>query len=248
MLETYYAGAYWGVRPESSEECAEHALLFFERLKQIDPAWVQWYRAGKAPRGVPGVLVNVEDKQELEELFQRGRNRTDVGRKIIEDLGFSIVVWTPERKNSTMVRIHCGVYTPFSGNSCRMEMPAEGTTTERLLNVAVMRQVVTSMVMAWEPDWGIATSHDLRELIPRRNRKEYPVGWLMYCSNRQGRVPPLPAPVRIDRLHDEGTLITLTDERFTASNPEHVALAVRVHELLDRAGVLTPRQEPSSNP
>jgi hypothetical protein len=69
------------------------------------------------------------------------------------------------------------------------------------------------------------------------------VGWLMYCANRQGRVPPLPAPVRIERVQDKGTLITLTDERFTASNPEHVARAVRVHELLDRAGLLQCRWE-----
>ena len=59
--------------------------------------------------------------------------------------------------------------------------------------------------------------------------------------------PPLPAPVRIERVKDKGTLITLTDERFTVSTPEHVARAVRVHELLDRAGVLLPRRE-HSNP
>ena len=63
----------------------------------------------------------------------------------------------------------------------------------------------------------------------------------MYCANRQGRVPPLPAPVRIERVQDKGTMITLSEERFTASNPEHVALTVRVHELLDQAGVLLPR-------
>jgi immunity protein 52 of polymorphic toxin system len=72
--------------------------------------------------------------------------------------------------------------------------------------------------------------------------------WVGYCSSRQGRVPPLPAPVRIERVSDKGTLITLSDERFTASNPEHVARVVRVHELLDRAGVLLPRNETSSNP
>nr|WP_224362773.1 Imm52 family immunity protein [Hyalangium versicolor] len=34
----------------------------------------------------------------------------------------------------------------------------------------------------------------------------------------------------------------LTPDRFAASNPEHVALAARVHELLDQAGLLRPLQ------
>ncbi|NMO22117.1 Imm52 family immunity protein, partial [Pyxidicoccus fallax] len=51
---------------------------------------------------------------------------------------------------------------------------------------------------------------------------------------------PLPAPVRIEPVEDKGTLIILTPERFTASNPEHVALAARVHELLGGAGLLHP--------
>ena len=62
------------------------------------------------------------------------------------------------------------------------------------------------------------------------------MGWVTYLSRRLGRVPPLPAPVRIEPVEDKGTLIILTPERFTASNPEHVALAERVRELLDRAG------------
>ncbi|WP_425434244.1 Imm52 family immunity protein [Myxococcus fulvus] len=58
-------------------------------------------------------------------------------------------------------------------------------------------------------------------------------------------MPPLPAPVRIESVEDKGTLIVLTPERFTASNPDHVALAERVRELLDRAGLLKPLQSQS---
>jgi immunity protein 52 of polymorphic toxin system len=60
----------------------------------------------------------------------------------------------------------------------------------------------------------------------------------VYLSRRQGRVSPLPAPVRIEPVEKLGALIILTPERFTASNPEHVALSERVGELLDRAGLL----------
>ena len=43
-----------------------------------------------------------------------------------------------------------------------------------------------------------------------------------------------------DRLvngYDRGTLILLTPERLTASNPEHVELGRRVRDLLARAGL-----------
>jgi hypothetical protein len=64
------------------------------------------------------------------------------------------------------------------------------------------------------------------------------VGWIMYLPRSRGMVPPLPAPVHIEPVEDKGTLLILTPERFTAANPAHVELAQRVHELLDRAGLL----------
>jgi len=68
------------------------------------------------------------------------------------------------------------------------------------------------------------------------------VGWVMYFSRLRGTVPLLPTPVRIKPVEDKGTLVIITPERFTASSPAHVALAARVHDLLDRAGLLRPLQ------
>ena len=64
----------------------------------------------------------------------------------------------------------------------------------------------------------------------------------MYFAHHLGAIPPLPTPVRIEPVEDKGSLIILTPERFTVSNPEHVALAERVRELLDGAGLLKPIQ------
>jgi hypothetical protein len=59
----------------------------------------------------------------------------------------------------------------------------------------------------------------------------------MYLSRQRGEVPPLPEPVRIEPVEDKGSLVILTPERFTVSNPAHVALADQVRDLLDRAGL-----------
>nr|WP_255662913.1 immunity 52 family protein [Myxococcus sp. RHSTA-1-4] len=95
------------------------------------------------------------------------------------------------------------------------------------------------MALAWEPDWAMATSWDFRKAIADGRAGTF-VGWVTYLSRRRGVVPPLIAPVRIEPVEDRGTLIVLTPERLTASNPEHVALGRRVQELLDRAGLMKP--------
>jgi hypothetical protein len=46
--------------------------------------------------------------------------------------------------------------------------------------------------------------------------------------------------VRVVPVEDKGSLLLLTPERLSASNPEHVALAHRVQEVLLAKGLLYP--------
>ena len=79
-----------------------------------------------------------------------------------------------------------------------------------------------------------------RAMDNRQVQEDIWLGWVTYLARHRGTVPPLPAPVRIEPVLDKGTLIVLTHERFTVANPEHVALARRVRELLARAGLMQP--------
>jgi hypothetical protein len=94
------------------------------------------------------------------------------------------------------------------------------------------------MALAWEPEWSIATSQVHRDEVLKLSKAGTFVGWVMYFARSRGTLPPLPAPVRTEPVGDKGTLVILTPERFTASNPEHVALAARVQELLVGSGLL----------
>jgi len=98
------------------------------------------------------------------------------------------------------------------------------------------------MVLAWEPEWGVATSINHRDRSSEFADPGTFVGWVTYLARHRGTVPPLPEPVRAEDVEGKGTLIVLTPERFTASNPAHVALAERVRELLAPAGLLKPVQ------
>jgi hypothetical protein len=237
MKEDYYVGTYWGPRQETALECARRAELFFQLLSKCDPSFTQWYRRGRgAPRELPGHPVRL-DVQEWEQLFLRGRNRTDLGKKVIEDLGFNQMVWNA-KKESSYVDIRCGKYSPWGGpNVCLLHPPSEGSVRERLLRAPVLSEVLTSMATAWDPDFAMVTSNEMVDLVKKR-KWEVRVGWLTYLSRRLGLVPPLPAPVRIEPVGTLGWLLVLSPKRMMASNSEHVTLTAHVRELLDRAGLI----------
>jgi hypothetical protein len=206
-------------------------------LARCDPSFTQWYRSGRGfPRELPGHPVRPEVK-ELEQLLLSSKNRTGIGKKVIEDLGFRRILWNA-KKAATDIHLSCGKYSPWGGpNSCLLNPTTESVVRERLLRVPVLAEVLTSMATAWDPDFAIATSGEMVELVEKRKR-EVRVGWLTYLSRRLGTLPPLPAPVRIEPVGELGWLLILSPEPMTASNPEHVAFTARIRELLDRAGLI----------
>ena len=247
MYEDYFVAAYWGPREETALECARRAELFFHMLARCDPGLTQWYRAGRGfPRELPGWPVRPEVK-ELEELFLRNRHRTPISKKVIEDSGFSTIVWDAE-KPMTRLHLGCGKYSPWGGpNVCLLELARNGALRERLVHAPVLAEVLTSMATAWDPEFAVASSDEMRRLVKKQGR-EVDVGWLTYLSRRLGSLPPLPAPVRIEPVGVLGWLLILSPEPMTASNPEHVALTARVRQLLDRAGLIErPEPEPAED-
>jgi hypothetical protein len=114
---------------------------------------------------------------------------------------------------------------------------------ERLLREPMHIQALRAMIESWEPAWGVVTSNGLRDMVSESGTVGTFVGWITYFSKTRGPIPPLPAPVRVEPVGDKGTLIILTPERCTASNPEHVALAAQVRDILGEAELLKPVTE-----
>jgi hypothetical protein len=229
--ETYYAGAYWRIRKEPPEECGRRAEAFFKALSPLDPSFSHWFKLGRSRQEALKHRIET-DHTTLQKMFRRGKD------KVVEELGFRISGWNGESNDDSCgFYITCGGHADKVGNLCLLNLPhGGGPNAQRVLTAPVLAGLVRAMVVAWEPDDAIAMSHSHRDLIPDP-APDVLVGWVTYLSHWRGKVPPLPAPVRIEPVEDKGTLIVLTPERFTASNPEHVALAERVRELLDRAGL-----------
>lgn len=231
MMETYYAGSYWLARSESAEACACRAERFFHLMRRCDPAWNRWYQPANSFEEARKSQFT-PNAASFQKLFGNQEKRGDDE--------FSFHLWTGDSQEETSgVDGVCGSAETLLSSNCLLKPFDEGPVGERMLAAPVMTEVLRAMALAWEPEWGVATSEAHRDRVVQG----FPyagtfVGWVMYFSRLRGTVPPLPAPVRIEPVEDKGTLVILTPERFTASNPEHVALAARVHELLERAGLL----------
>ncbi len=234
MKETYYAGAYWLARSESAEACAYRAERFFQLLGRCDPAWNHWHQtAGSFEEARKRQLDT--DAASFLKLFGQKKHR-------IFD-GFLFSLWAGDNPRETSaVDVSCGSADVWLPSSCVLEPYDSGSIGERVLTAPVMTEVLRAMALAWEPEWGVVASHEHRDSVTESPATDTFVGWVMYFSRQRGAVPPLPAPVRVEPVEDKGTLVVLTPERFTASNPEHVALAARVHGLLKEAGLLGPLQ------
>jgi hypothetical protein len=211
----------------------------------MDPLFASWFKHARTLKECLNRPLELEPA--ILQKYVQSRIMRDSRRKPMEDLGFHIWLWNGcQGGNDVWLDIGCGGYGGFTNNRCVLKAPYEGPGSERVLTAPFQAQALRAIATAWDPDWGVGISDALRDIIEARC-PDVLVGWVTYLSRRLGRVPPLPAPVRIEPVEDQGTLVILTPERFTASNPEHVALAERVRELLDRAGLLTVKPAKSSS-
>ncbi|RKG78859.1 immunity 52 family protein [Corallococcus terminator] len=233
--ETYFAGAYWGARKESSEQCARRAGTLLAALPSVDPSFTQWFQQGRSRKDALKRPIE-PTSAELEKLILKGKDR------VVEELGFRFGAWNgaPDDSDGSSFNVTCGSFSDRVSNVCVFNLPNRGPTADRVLTAQVLSALVRSMATAWEPDFAAAMSSPQLPSAETGDPSSIWIGWVTYLSRRRGPVPPLPAPVRIEPVEDKGTLLILTPERFTVSNPEHVALAEHVRGLLDNAGLMKP--------
>jgi len=227
LSEDYFTMCYWPARQESNAKTAERLSTFLQGMALLDVAFGHWF-------------------EQAWSLKQARKLEFEYTPRILEPM-----LGTPK---------HASIFSAWNGNlgeegctlkmargeagvnaaNCEVRPSRVGTLWERVGNVTALTRIMRYLVRSWEPDWGISTSWSHWDAMPTKPGLGEFAGWITYFSRERGTVPPLPAPVRTEPVEDKGTLVILTPERFTVSNPEHVALAERVRELLGRAGLLAP--------
>ncbi len=240
--ETYYVGAYWGVRRESAGECAHRARVLFECLAQCDPLFARWLKRGQSRKAALKHEIEPHEAS-LRKLLLAGRNRTDFGGEVIDELGFRLSLWNDggSDEESVGLTISCGTYAPIPGvNSCVINLPYQGAAAERILRVPVLVAVMNCIVSTWEPDWGVVISNTYLNTTPSALDNRPHMGWMVYLSRQRGVIPPLPPPVQVLPIGTQGSVIVITNDRFTAGNPTHTEIADQAAKMLNQAGLLGP--------
>ena len=225
MSKRLLTGCYWPARDESIEVRAQRTSAVLQSLSRCDAALSRWFEKAYSLKKA----LTLEFSPTPEKL------REMISKKYSELFS----AWTGQRDNEEGAAL-----SVLEGNSglspstCMLDMSSTGSLWARVGTATGLAAILRCMALAWDPEWGIATSHQYwNSLSPRPELGEF-TGWVTYYSRGWGIVPPLPAPTRIEPVEDKGTLVILTPERFSMDNPEHVDHAARVNELLKRAGLL----------
>ncbi|MFP2933083.1 Imm52 family immunity protein [Pyxidicoccus sp. 3LG] len=116
--DSYYAGAYWGPRRESPEECAKRLGALLAGLSETDPSLARWFQQGKSRKDALNRPLgpNVAD---LEAFVRRGKDRT------FDELGFSVGGWNgaADDYEASGFLIACGGYSEWVNNRCVFTLP-----------------------------------------------------------------------------------------------------------------------------
>ena len=189
MEESYYVGVYWLTRRETAVECARRSETFFRLLAACDPSFAHWFETGWTLEEALKQRFVPDEERFLRDFSQQEANE-----------GFSLRVWNGKiHEAPSSVSLHCGEASVWVSNCCVVSLPNGGATAERLLQVPALTQILRAMVLAWEPEWGVAASNSLRNMQTESGEAGTFVGWVTYFSHRRGQVPVLASsrPCRI---------------------------------------------------
>jgi hypothetical protein len=182
MAGSFFVAAYWGARRESETECAARLEACLNKLADVHPAFSGWYKKGATRKAATQEPVDTSFEA-LVALLLSGRNKTDFGSEVIDDLGFGVSLWN-RGSNPSAFRVKCGSFAdnPSLKNYFFLELPADTVDTAALYERPCAEKLLETLVESWDPDWATWCSDLLRS--GQNTGSTAPVfGWLTYISN-----------------------------------------------------------------
>ena len=168
MEGRYYIGAYWGPRRESVEQSAAAMVSFLKGLSDIDPIFSQWFQTAPTRKKALAREVHLSDEN-LRERLLAGRNRRDLDKRVIEDLGFNMRLWTGDDDDEAgVLTLHCGSYSARPlGNCLVIDAPSSGAGARRYLQSQPVSKTLALVANVWKPSWAVCTSGEFRDELER---------------------------------------------------------------------------------
>src|SRR5260370_11687870 len=150
----YKLRAFWKPRKETINACADRLIWFLTALAACDAIFSRWYKLGLARSKALQAEIDFGNRESLIDLLEKGRHRKDVGKEVMEELGFSVGMWnggTPAK--SVGLSVSCGSYwtgpNGIGGNSVVIDLPEELGVLGRS---QCMANVLVVVAKCWEPD------------------------------------------------------------------------------------------------
>jgi hypothetical protein len=222
----------WRPRQESVEECAQRARQFFKGLRASSPRFKQWYLPGTSKKKSLERKVDVRNLDTLTKLLLKGRNRTDIGRQVIEELGFSISLWNGAKQydDEAGVSVFCGAYCDVAGmptpNNVSVDFPP---ALNELSDWRRMAAVLSSVANAWEPNYLEVSSSAAKRA--RTFTRPF-VDWMFFVSKGMYLLPESLDAVHVEHIGNLGTIVVVQEEPPDPENEEHNRNIARVRSAL----------------
>jgi hypothetical protein len=151
-VEPGLLGLYWPARQQSLEECSARVLDSLCALQSH--GYQRFFRLGRSRRdGLKReFLVNADT---VTALLAKGVNQTDIPRRPIPELGWSLSLWSGDSDDeSYALRLHCGSYSHVVGNSFVMQLPCSGPHSLPISSDRALA-AYTALVDIWQPEQAI---------------------------------------------------------------------------------------------
>ncbi len=221
-MSDFYVGAYWGQRKETIDACADRLHSFLAALSALHSGFGLWYKLGKSRRHAKRIEIEFNNRSCLLELLEGGRNRKDLDKEVVEDLGFHIALWNGgESHTQAGLSVTCGLYSAapgLGGNRVVIDLPEE---LGELQQCERMTNLLAATAISWDPDWAGVISRKCRDT--RTFVAGIPfVDWMLYVSCKMIPNPDVPAPSFVRPINSMGSLIVVQQEPVEANNPGHL--------------------------
>lgn len=221
-MTPYKLCAYWKARKEAIDACADRLVRFLTTMSACAEVFAAWYEKATSSRKAKQVEIDFKNKGCLLDLLERGRHRRDIGKEVMEDLGFHVGMWNGRKSTKRVgLSVTCGLYSNapgLGGNCVVMDLPEE---LGDLQQAERMANVLVAVATSWEPDWAGVFSLDA--MNKRNFNPTVPfVDWMLYVSNKLAPKPTMPEPSSVKPVDAIGSLIVVQQEPGEAENPVHL--------------------------
>lgn len=238
MMPRYSISTYWGPRQESPETLARRYLAMLDSLSKIEPVFGNWFFAGDE-KATPLKGLSFAD---VTNLIAEGVSRADDGDPIPRS-GYWMGAITALKRIPTLIRVTANAgsisVANYLINSVSLDTAPLSKENASFIDVRVFKAAVLAIASAWDATW-CAASHwgipEEREL--RLHRPHFGLAWMTYISPRFAPMITPPRTAICERVPGGGLLMIATEERFSADNPAHLAVARDIEAALEPVNAL----------